>query len=44
MINSGGEEAICETSGSGLLGAVSVNHQQQQCIADAEKRGYVVKK
>jgi hypothetical protein len=44
MINSRGEEAICETSGSGLFGAVSVNHQQQQCIAEAEKRGYAVKK
>jgi hypothetical protein len=44
MINSRGEEAVCETDGSGLFGAVSVNHQQQQCIAEAEKRGYAVKK
>jgi hypothetical protein len=44
MINSRGEEAVCETNGSGFFGAISVNHQQQQCIADAEKRGYAVKK
>ena len=44
MINSRGEEAVCETAGSGFFGAISVNHQQQQCIADAEKRGYGVKK
>ena len=44
MVNNRGDEAICETNGSGLFGAISVNHQQQQCIADAEKRGYTVKK
>ena len=44
MVNSRGEEATCETNGSGLFGAVSVNHQQQQCIAEAEKRGYTIKK
>jgi hypothetical protein len=44
MVNNQGDEAICETNGSGFFGAISVNHQQQQCIADAEKRGYAVKK
>ena len=44
MINSQGDEVTCETSGTGFFGAISVNHQEQQCIADAEKRGYAVKK
>lgn len=44
MVNSRGEEAVCETNGSGFFGAISVSHQQQQCIVDAEKRGYSVKK
>lgn len=44
MVNNQGDEAICETNGSGFFGAISVDHQQQQCIADAEKRGYTVKK
>lgn len=44
MVNSRGDEVACETSGTGFFGAISVNHQQQQCITDAEKRGYAVKK
>jgi hypothetical protein len=43
MVNSQGAELTCETDGAGLFGAVSVHHQQQQCISDAEKRGYAVK-
>jgi hypothetical protein len=43
MVNRQGEELTCETNGAGLFGAVSVHHQQQQCISDAEKRGYSVK-
>jgi hypothetical protein len=42
-VNSQGDLLTCETSGSGFFGAVSVRNQQQQCIADAEKRGYRVK-
>lgn len=43
LVNSHGDLLTCETSGSGFFGAVSVANQQQQCIADAEKRGYRVK-
>jgi hypothetical protein len=43
LINSQGDLLTCETSGSGFFGAISVRNQQQQCIADAEKRGYRVK-
>jgi hypothetical protein len=43
-MNNQGDELACETSGAGFFGAVSVHNQQQQCIADAEKRGYRLKK
>ena len=43
LVNSQGDLLTCETSGSGFFGAVSVRNQQQQCIADAEKRGYRLK-
>jgi hypothetical protein len=43
LVNNQGDLLTCETSGSGFFGAVSVRNQQQQCIADAEKRGYRVK-
>jgi hypothetical protein len=40
LVNSQGEELTCETSGYGFFGSVSVRNQHQQCIAEAEKRGY----
>ena len=43
LVNNQGDFLTCETSGSGFFGAISVRNQQQQCIADAEKRGYRVK-
>jgi hypothetical protein len=43
LVNNQGDLLTCETSGSGFFGAISVRNQQQQCIADAEKRGYRVK-
>jgi len=43
LVNSQGDLLTCETSGSGFFGAISVRNQQQQCIADAETRGYRVK-
>jgi hypothetical protein len=43
LVNSQGDLLTCETSGSGFFGAISVRNQQQQCVADAEKRGYRVK-
>jgi len=43
LVNSQGELLTCETSGSGFFGAISVRNQQQQCISDAETRGYRVK-
>jgi hypothetical protein len=43
LVNSQGDLLTCETSGSGFFGAISVRNQQQQCVADAEKRGYRIK-
>ena len=43
LVNARGEEATCETSGSGFFGVVSVSRQQEICIAEAEKRGYRLK-
>jgi len=43
LVNSQGDLLTCETSGSGFFGAISVRNQQQQCVSDAEKRGYRVK-
>jgi hypothetical protein len=43
LVNSQGDLLTCETTGSGFFGAISVRNQQQQCISDAETRGYRVK-
>ena len=43
LVNSQGEELRCETNGSGFGGAVMVPATQNQCIADALSRGYVIK-
>jgi uncharacterized protein YcfL len=40
LINNQGQEMTCETSGAGFMGAMSTYKTQQDCIADAEKRGY----
>ena len=43
LVNSQGDLLTCETSGSGFFGAISARNEQQQCISDAEQRGYRVK-
>jgi hypothetical protein len=43
LVNAQGEELRCETSGAGFGGAVMVPSTQNQCIADALNRGYVIK-
>jgi hypothetical protein len=43
MVNSRGDQLSCETNGAGFFGSISVHGQQEQCIADAEKRGYRTK-
>jgi hypothetical protein len=43
LVNSRGEELTCETSGWGFVGSLATPHKQDECIADAEKRGYRLK-
>jgi hypothetical protein len=43
MVNSRGDQLSCETNGAGFFGSISVHGQQEQCIADAEARGYRTK-
>jgi hypothetical protein len=43
MVNSRGDELFCETNGAGFFGSIAVHGTQQQCIADAEARGYRTK-
>ena len=40
LVNIQGDLLTCETSGFGFFGAVLVGNRQQECIADAGKRGY----
>ena len=40
LTNTQGEQLTCETRGYGFFGSVSVRNQLEQCIAEAEKRGY----
>jgi hypothetical protein len=42
LVNSQGQEMTCDVSGAGLMGAVSTYKTEQDCIADAEKKGYRV--
>ena len=42
LVNSQGQEMTCEVSGAGMMGAVSALKTEQDCIADAEKKGYRV--
>jgi len=43
LSNPQGDELTCETRGYGFFGSVSVRNQLQQCIAEAEKRGYRIR-
>jgi hypothetical protein len=43
LVNNRGEEVICETSGWGFIGSLATSHKQNECLAEAEKRGYRLK-
>lgn len=42
LVNDQGQQAVCETSGAGFMGAMSTYKTQNDCVAEAEKRGYRV--
>lgn len=43
LVNERGEEMTCETSGYGAFPSLVASHKQNECIAEAERRGYRVK-
>jgi len=43
LVNNRGEELTCEATGWGFVGSLATPHKQDECIADAEKRGYRLK-
>jgi hypothetical protein len=43
LVNNRGEELTCEASGWGFVGSLATPYKQQECIAEAEKRGYRLK-
>lgn len=43
LINERGETMTCETSGWGAFPSLVASSKQNECIAEAEKRGYHVK-
>jgi hypothetical protein len=40
LVNERGEELTCETTGYGFIASMMTSSKQQECIADAERRGY----
>jgi hypothetical protein len=43
LVNNRGEELTCEASGWGFIGSLATPYKQEECIADAQKRGYRLK-
>lgn len=43
LLNERGETLTCETYGYGLFPSMLASGKQDQCIADAERRGYRLK-
>ena len=43
LVNNRGEELTCEASGWGFVGSLATPYKLEDCIADAQKRGYRLK-
>ncbi len=43
LVNERGEEMTCETTASGIFPSLVISSKQQECISEAEKRGYRLK-
>jgi hypothetical protein len=43
LVNNRGEELTCEASGWGFIGSLATPYKLDECIAEAEKRGYRLK-
>ncbi len=43
LVNERGEEMTCETTASGIFPSLVISSKQQECISEAERRGYRLK-
>ncbi len=43
LVNERGEELTCETTASGIFPSLVIGSKQQECISEAEGRGYRLK-
>ncbi len=43
LVNDRGEELTCEATASGIFPSLVIGSKQQECISEAERRGYRVK-
>jgi hypothetical protein len=43
LVNDRGEELTCETTASGIFPSLVIGSKQQECISEAERRGYRLK-
>jgi len=44
LVNERGEELTCETTASGIFPSLVIGSKQQECISEAEGRGYRIRK
>lgn len=42
LVNDRGEEMTCETTASGIFPSLVIANKQQECISEAQRRGYRV--
>jgi hypothetical protein len=40
LVNERGEELTCETTASGIFPSLVIGSKQQECISEAQRRGY----
>jgi hypothetical protein len=43
LVNDRGEELTCEVKGWGFIGSLATYNKQDECVAEAVKRGYRLK-
>jgi hypothetical protein len=43
LVNDRGEELTCEVKGWGFIGSLATYNKQDDCVAEAERRGYRLK-
>lgn len=43
LVNNQGDELTCEVTGYGAVGVLGMSHKSDECVSDAEKRGFRLK-